>query len=185
MNQTPGDLHPNNQQALFPSVHVSADGTVAVTYYDFRFNTLEEEGVPTDYWLVYADGAADLTNPANWTDEVRLTDESFNLQDAFYLDQAGFRRGYFIGDYEGLASDGSDFLTLFIQPVVREDDHGSVFFRRVRATGAPVSSTAGEAEFHAAALWYAQLEHTSQEETQKGTQSVSADLIDLLMVDFS
>jgi hypothetical protein len=187
VNQTPTDLHPNNQQALHPSVHVNADGTVGVTYYDFRFNTLQEEGVPTDYWLVHADAPTDLTNPANWSNEVRLTDESFNLQDAFYLGQSGFRSGYFIGDYEGLASDGRDFLTLFIQPGEQEDDHGSVFFRRVRATGEPFASDSNaralEAEFLAAALAYAQLEEAGERATQQDAKHAYGELIDLAMLD--
>jgi hypothetical protein len=142
VNQTPTDLPPDNQQALHPSVHVNADGVVGVTYYDFRFNTLEEDGVPTDYWFAYADAGTDLTDPASWTNELRVTTRSFDLHDAFYLNQAGFRRGYFIGDYEGLASVGDDFLTLFIQPGKQEGDHGSVFFRRVRATGPAEATTA-------------------------------------------
>jgi hypothetical protein len=38
-------------QAFTPSVAVAADGTVGVTYYDFRNNT-DTPGLPTDYWFV-------------------------------------------------------------------------------------------------------------------------------------
>ena len=38
VNQTPRSSTPANQQAFVAGVHVAADGTVAVTYYDFRNN---------------------------------------------------------------------------------------------------------------------------------------------------
>ena len=39
VNQTPTNLPAGNQQAFTATVHVSADGTVGVSYYDFRNNT--------------------------------------------------------------------------------------------------------------------------------------------------
>ena len=39
VNKTPTNIPIGNQQAFTPSVDVAADGTVAVTYYDFRNNT--------------------------------------------------------------------------------------------------------------------------------------------------
>jgi hypothetical protein len=182
VNQTPTDLHPNNQQALHPSVHVNADGVVAVTYYDFRFNT-PEEGAPTDYWLVHADPATALADPLNWASEVRLTDESFILQDTFFLDSPGFRSGYFIGDYEGLASDGSDFLALFIQPGEQEDDHGSVFYRRVKAMGDVAADdalqVAGDAEVQTTVLWYVELEQERPRGNHRHSKPPSAELVSL------
>ena len=38
-------------------------------------------------------------------------------------------RGYFVGDYEGLANDGDDSTPFFSQP--HDGDPASVFFRRV------------------------------------------------------
>src|SRR5262249_44064725 len=38
INQTPINIPSGNQQAFLPSIAVAANGTVAVTYYDFRFN---------------------------------------------------------------------------------------------------------------------------------------------------
>src|SRR5262249_17772295 len=52
VNQTPAATNPLDQQAFVASVAVAADGTVAVTYYDFRNNT-PDPGVPTDYWVVH------------------------------------------------------------------------------------------------------------------------------------
>jgi hypothetical protein len=46
-NQTPNDA-----LAFTPMVDVSANGTVAVTYYDLRNNTPSATTLPTDYWLI-------------------------------------------------------------------------------------------------------------------------------------
>jgi len=94
----------NGAAAFTSSVHVAADGTVAVTYYDFRNNT-PAAGVPTDYWLVHCH--ADCTNPGNWSET--------HVAGPFDIETAPFARGYFLGDYEGLANVANAFLPLFIQ----------------------------------------------------------------------
>ena len=50
VNQTPqGDVQ--NSQAFTPSVHVLNNGTIAVSYYDFRFNDPEDPArLDTDHW---------------------------------------------------------------------------------------------------------------------------------------
>jgi hypothetical protein len=50
-----------------------------------------------------------LTNPANWGNELRLTNNSFNILNAA---NAG---GWFLGDYEGLVSAGGNFEAFFSQ----------------------------------------------------------------------
>lgn len=52
-NQTPTNIPTPNRQAFTPAVRVAGDGTVGVTYYDFRNNTVDG-GVttPTDAFLV-------------------------------------------------------------------------------------------------------------------------------------
>ena len=80
VNQTPASIPAGDQQAFTPAVAVNGAGTVAVTYYDFRNNTAAA-GLPTDYWLVHA--GSNLTDPNSWTgDEKRLTDTSFNMENA-------------------------------------------------------------------------------------------------------
>ncbi len=101
INQTP-----NNTAAFTPSVEVSANGTVAVTYYDFRNNTAAA-GVPTDYWLIHCH--TDCANPTNWASS------ETHLAGPFDIETAPFARGYFLGDYEGLTSSGNTFLPFFIQ----------------------------------------------------------------------
>lgn len=123
VNQTPTDIPLGNQQAFTPSVEVAADGTIGVTYYDFRNNT-PDAPLLTDYFIVHCHPTTPTacTNPANWTSENRLTNTSFDMR------LAPFANGFFTGDYEGLATAGNDFLTLFSQP--HGTDPSSVFFRR-------------------------------------------------------
>lgn len=127
VNQTPVNIPPANRQAFFPSIAVAADGTIGVSYYDFRLNDANP-GLPADRWLVlcHPSSAKPATNAANWGSEVRLTDSSFNMGAVV----ATVRGGFFIGDYFGLATAGNDFVSVFIQP--DHDNVTSAFFRRVK-----------------------------------------------------
>jgi hypothetical protein len=90
--------------AFTPSVEVASDGTVAVTYYDFRNNTPSTSTLPTDYFIVHShDGGV------TWGDEEQVTTSSFDMK------TAPFAGGFFVGDYEGLATTGNRFLPLFVQ----------------------------------------------------------------------
>jgi hypothetical protein len=125
INQTPANVPSGNRQAFTPSVHVSANGTIGVTYYDFRNNTPDPATLPTDYFLVHCHQSATVScaNPANWSGEVQLTDVSFDMR------QAPLARGFFTGDYEGLTASVNKFGALFSMP--HSTDPASVFFRRV------------------------------------------------------
>jgi hypothetical protein len=108
INKTPTDIPIGDQQAFNPVIRVSADGTIGVTYYDFRNNT-PAPGLPTDYFIVHCHPAAGpCTDPANWT-ETRIAPASFDLE------KAPVARGYFLGDYEGLAAIGNEFRPVFVQ----------------------------------------------------------------------
>ena len=125
VNQTPPNNMPLNRQAFYPVIAVALNGTIGVTYYDFRFNT-PEPGVPTDYWLVqcHPTVGAPATNAGNWGNEVRLTSASFNLEAMqFAID------GYWPGDYFGLAPAGGGFVSAFT--AVDQNNHTSIFARRV------------------------------------------------------
>jgi hypothetical protein len=117
INQTPDTIAIGNRQAFVPAVAVASDGTVAVSYYDFRNNT-PGAGLLTDYWLVHADPRDGLTNPVSWQNENRLTNTSFNLEQA---------PGLFVGDYEGLTAAGKSFYAVWAQP--HDSDPDSIFFR--------------------------------------------------------
>lgn len=111
------------EQAFTASVHVAANGLVAVSYYDFRNDTDGPEGL-TDSWLVWCHPfASDCSRADRWKDEVRLTEASFDIT------EAPFAGGLFLGDYVGLSAEGNDFVALFTQP--HEDDRASAFMRRV------------------------------------------------------
>jgi Neuraminidase (sialidase) len=71
VNQTPPGF-----PGLTPAVDVGDDGTVAVTYYDFRTNT-PAPGLPTDSFIVQShDGGA------SWAAEKKITAESFDYTTA-------------------------------------------------------------------------------------------------------
>ena len=115
VNQTPpadpGEPAGNNQ-AFTPMVQVLDDGTVAVSYYDFRNNTADAGATtPTDAFVVHCH--AGCTNPANWGNEIKVTNASFDSRNA------PVARGFFLGDYEGLGSNGSAVFPFFAMP------HGS------------------------------------------------------------
>jgi hypothetical protein len=108
VNATPRSADPGDEQAFVPGIHVRQDGTVAVTYYDFRINDASP-GVPTDYWIVHCHAAC--SNPANWGGESRLTTSSFDIEQA---PAARGPFGYFLGEYEGLTSIGNNFVPVFV-----------------------------------------------------------------------
>jgi hypothetical protein len=90
-------------QAFTPSVEVGSDGTVGVTYYDFRNNTSDPNTLWTDYFIVRShDGGATFGNEEH-------------VAGPFDMKTAPFAGGFFVGDYEGLATIGSTFVPLFVQ----------------------------------------------------------------------
>jgi len=96
VNQTPGGA-----AAFTPAVHVAADGTVGVTYFDLRSNTAAA-GLPTDYWIVHShDGGLTFGSEAH-------------LNGPFDSATAPVSRGYFLGDYMGLSSVGNRFVPLWV-----------------------------------------------------------------------
>lgn len=99
------DKAPLNVHAFTASVHVAADGTVGVTYYDFRRHTPASSILETDYWFVHCH--SNCTDPENWAET--------HIAGPFDMRGAPFARGYFVGDYEGLASAGNVFLPFFVQ----------------------------------------------------------------------
>jgi Neuraminidase (sialidase) len=98
VNQTPSGTF--TDQAFEPTIHVNSDGVVAVSYYDFRNDVSGDRRLTTDHWIVSsADGGA------TWSES--------HLGGPFDMHQAPYARGYFVGDYQGLDSQGSVFRTLF------------------------------------------------------------------------
>jgi BNR repeat-like domain len=88
-------------QAFTPSVHVRRDGTVGVSYYDFRSNTADPATLLTDVWLTRSrDGV-------NWRES--------RISRAFDINKAPEAGGLFLGDYQGLVSIGPIFVPFFVK----------------------------------------------------------------------
>jgi hypothetical protein len=100
--------------AFTPGVHVLADGTVGVAYFDLRDNTADPATLPTGYWL------ARSRDGLTWT-EARLAGP-------FDLAGAPNANGLFLGDYMGLAGSGSDFLSLFTRGTGNPANRTDVLF---------------------------------------------------------
>ena len=100
-------------QAFTPSVRVDKNGAVVITYYDFR-NDTSSQPLWTDYWsIVKRPGDTD------WAES--------HISGPFDHRTAAIARGYFLGDYAGLAAaDNSDvFRAVFGQATGTEADRGS------------------------------------------------------------
>jgi BNR repeat protein len=125
VNQTPLNLPVADRQAFFPSIAVTTNGTIGVSYYDFRFND-PSPGLPTDRWLVQCEPSPKnpATNPACWGNEVGVTNHSFNMEAVLPI----IPNGFFLGDYFGLAA-GNDFLATFT--AVDSENITSIFARPI------------------------------------------------------
>ncbi len=90
--------------AFTPTVAVNSDGTVAVTYYDFRELTpTNTTTLPTDYWFTTMPAGA-----SGFGSEQKLAGP-------FDMLTAPFALGFFVGDYEGLVASGTQFVACFVQ----------------------------------------------------------------------
>ena len=100
VNGTPSDAF--TDQAFEPTVHVNDQGVVAVSYYDFRNdrpNAEDRNQLITNHWIAHShDGGA------TWTDT--------QVDGPFDLHETPYARGYFVGDYQGVDSQGSAFRLL-------------------------------------------------------------------------
>jgi BNR/Asp-box repeat len=122
INQTPTNIPSGDQQAFTPTVKVSANGTVGVTYYDFRNNT-GAPGLTTDYWFVSC--ASDCSHASSWGGEQHVAGP-------FDEEQAADAGGFFLGDYEGMVTNGNTFGPFFVQAVSRAANNPSdVFYATV------------------------------------------------------
>ena len=92
------------QPAFTPTVSVNSNGVVGVTYYDFRnLQPGNTTTLPTDYWFVSSsDHGATFGNEGH-------------LAGSFDMLTAPFARGFFVGDYEGMAAAGTSFRPFFVQ----------------------------------------------------------------------
>jgi hypothetical protein len=131
INKTPTDINPGNQQAFNPVATVLANGTIGVRYSDFRNNTPDIATLGTDEFVIHCHPTPPTAcaNAANWGDEVKQTDAPYNMR------KAPFARGWFVGDYVGMDTDGADFLPFWSQPF--DPDPANIFVRRVGLVPGP------------------------------------------------
>jgi len=88
-------------QAFTPTVHIRADGTIAVTYFDLTSNTSDPNTLLADYWV------AQSSDGAVWRWD--------RVSPPFNLGIAPNASGLFVGDYQGLGNSGSLFVPLFVR----------------------------------------------------------------------
>ncbi|BCF95158.1 sialidase family protein [Paraburkholderia largidicola] len=95
---------PTGRPAFNPSINVNTSGTVAVTYYDFRnLASGNIATLPTDIWQTTS------------TDKGLTFSNEVHLAGSFDLKTAPNAEGFFVGDYQGLATFGSTFVPFFVQ----------------------------------------------------------------------
>ncbi|HEY1773215.1 MAG TPA: sialidase family protein [Gammaproteobacteria bacterium] len=92
--------------AFTPAVAILADGTVGVSYFDFRHDTTGPD-LPTDYWFTSS------TDGTHWSEQ--------HISGPFDMTLAPDAEGLFVGDYEALGKVGSVFVPFFVQT----DDQGT------------------------------------------------------------
>ena len=123
INQPGAALDDPNDQGIIPSLDVASDGTVAVSYYDFRQNT-GAESVSTDHWLVRCRGrVVSCTDRSNWSES--------HVAGPFDIEIAPKSMGLFLGDYMGLAAVGRRFALFFVQSSLLASNRTNVFVRRM------------------------------------------------------
>jgi len=116
---TPVQINGDPQVAAFgPAIAVAPDGRVAVTYYDLR----PDDPGDASQFLAQAWLATSADGGATWTEEP--------LTGGFDLRLAQIGSTYFLGDYQGLAVDGGDFVPFFVAATGDQpDDPTDVFVR--------------------------------------------------------
>ena len=98
---TPRDVSSNHHtQAFVPSVAVTGQGRVGVTYYDLTSDSVTSRALRTDYWFSKSDDRG-----ATWSQRQRVNSHPFDLRTAPY------NGGFFLGEYQGLAGTATKFVT--------------------------------------------------------------------------
>ncbi|MBL8512281.1 MAG: exo-alpha-sialidase, partial [Betaproteobacteria bacterium] len=117
-------------QALIPTIHVRADGTLGITHFDFRSNTTDPNTLPTDHWLLRS------SDGGNTWREVRVSGP-------FDLAAAPVARGLFIGDYQALLSIGNQFVPVWVETNSDTNNRTDVYIRILSAADS-ANVTAGD-----------------------------------------
>jgi hypothetical protein len=109
-------------QAFTPSVEVAADGTVAVTYFDFSTDSARTRPLPTSAWITRSgDKGLSFRSPE------ALRPEPFDLTKAPKV-----LGGRFVGDYQGLVAAGTEFHAVFAVATGTPGDRTEIVAATVR-----------------------------------------------------
>ena len=129
-----------NVHAFTPSVHVLGNGTVGVTYYDLRANTIDTGVLQTEYWL-----ARSIDGGTTWA-ETRIAN-------VFDLDVAPNAGGYFLGDYQALRNRGNVFVPFYVKTSSGDlDNRTDVFAAPAVSVASPMPAIATVAGITAMSL---------------------------------
>jgi hypothetical protein len=93
---------PADRPGFTPMVDVSSNGTVGVSFYDFRNLTTQTATLPTDYWFT-----SSTNHGASFGREQHLAGP-------FDMLTAPNASGFFTGDYQGLDTQGTAFVPFFV-----------------------------------------------------------------------
>jgi hypothetical protein len=105
--------------AFTPSLSVAADGVVALSYYDMRDNTSDPGTALVSRWLATSiDGTA-------WTEAL--------ISGPFDINIAPHALGLFLGDYQGLVTDGSTFVPFFAATTASLADRTNIYVQPLPA----------------------------------------------------
>ena len=115
-------------RAFAPQVHVAADGTIAVTYFDLRFDTPDPASLPCDFWM------ARSRDGVSWIET--------HLAGPFDMLSAPNAGGLFLGDYTGLDSAGSELIALHARTTGSPGNPTDLFVAHVAADAPGVAYTA-------------------------------------------
>jgi len=110
------------QAAFTGTVAVNNQGQVAVTYFDFRKFDPDESPLPTSYWMRIAPRGGHNFGP-----DIKLLERPFNMLRA---PDAG---GRFLGDYQGLAARGSQFVTLYCATTRQTNNKTDCYVSKINA----------------------------------------------------
>lgn len=96
------DTPPGAQDAFMPAIAVDSRGRVGILYYDLRDDTnATDAAIMTAEWFTTS------------TDGGRTWSPSARVTPAFDHTAAAFAGGFFLGDYQGLATGGTTFVPFF------------------------------------------------------------------------
>ncbi len=128
VNQTPG-----NALGFVPTIAVLDDGSAGITYFDLRNNTPTQLGILADHWLAYCRSAC--TASGSW--------QEVHIAGPFDMQRAPYARGFFIGDYMGLAGEGETFRLLYVVTTPPGDREATAaYFMTVALGGNCVAASA-------------------------------------------